>query len=71
MSAELLGQFSTRDMRKMPSFLRQGVTEYEEPYVVSVAIIGVMKYYDDFTVGVFVFFEEGFNLYFFFCASRI
>ena len=24
--------------------------EFEEPYVVSVAIIGVMKYYDDFTV---------------------
>lgn len=56
MSAELLGQILTGDMKKLPFNLRQGAMEFEEHYVVSVAIIGIMKYYDDFTVSVLLIF---------------
>lgn len=55
MLAKLLGQFSTSDVKKLPLILREGAMEFEECNVVSVAIIGVMKDYDNFTVSSFFF----------------
>ena len=74
MSAEFLGQFSTSDVKKLPSFLREGVMEFEECNLVSVAIIGVLRDFDDLSVSPFFlkkkksmlisafFLEVGFNL---------
>ena len=55
MSAKFLGQFSTSDIKKLPSFLREGAMEFEECNLVSVAIIGVMRDFDDLSVSPFFF----------------
>ena len=55
MSAEFLGQFSTSDIKKLPLLLKEGAMEYEQCYVVSVSIIGVMTDFDDLSVSPFFF----------------
>ena len=61
MSAEFLGQFSTSDVKKLPSFLREGEMEFEECNLVSVAIIGVLRDFDDLSVSPFFFKKEKVN----------
>ena len=62
MSAEFLGQFSTSDIKKLPLLLREGAMEYEQCYVVSVSIIGVMRDFDDSSVSPFFFGKQSSTL---------